>query len=387
MLTRKDLDGLEDKVLASYAMKSRYSKGRNHSENEHLYRSVYQRDRDRIIHSAAFRRLEYKTQVFVYHEGDYYRTRLTHTLEVSQIARTISKNLQLNEDLTEAVSLVHDVGHTPFGHAVEAVLDEFMKEEGGFNHNIHGLRVVDTLESRYPNFKGLNLSWETREGILKHNPTKLNNDSFPQEFNQNEQPTLEVQVMDVADEIAYNNHDLDDGIKSGMITESQLKQISIWNLAGKKVRDKYTNLDKELRIYLVIRNLINWQVTDLIKNTFKNIKKFKITSFGDVKECDVRLAVFSKEVGDLRKELSAFLYTNLYYHWRVLRMSDKATRFVKKMFTVYYNNPDLLPPVFKKEVKKGEKKIKRVICDYIAGMTDRYALEDYKRLFTPYEKV
>ncbi|UCD15597.1 MAG: deoxyguanosinetriphosphate triphosphohydrolase [Candidatus Omnitrophota bacterium] len=387
MLTRKEIETWEEKTLSPYAMKSRYSCGRKHSEKEHLYRSIYQRDRDRVIHSAAFRRLEYKTQVFVYHEGDYYRTRLTHTLEVAQIARTISKNLRLNEDLTEAIALVHDVGHTPFGHAVEEVLDEFMEEEGGFNHNIQGLRVVDTLEERYPNFRGLNLSWETREGILKHNPRQLQEYSLPQEFNQRQQPTLEVQVMDIADEIAYNNHDLDDGIKSGMITEAELKKIQLWNVTDKNIRDKYSNLNKELRIYLIIRNLIDWQVTDLIKNTLKNIKKFKVADFKDVRSCNRRLAAFNKEIFDLRQELREFLYGNLYCHWRVLRMSDKAKRFVKSLFTVYFNNPDLLPPVFKKDLKDKSKSIKRSICDYIAGMTDRYALEEYKRLFDPYEKV
>lgn len=384
MFTRKQIEAWENKFLSPYAMKSSHSKGRKYPEKEHAYRSVYQRDRDRIIHSAAFRRLEYKTQVFVYHEGDYYRTRLTHTLEVAQIARTISKSLRLNDDLTEAVALVHDVGHTPFGHAVEEVLNELMEEEGGFNHNIQGLRVVDELEERYPDFKGLNLSWETREGILKHNPVKLKEHSFPREFRGTEQPALEVQVMDVADEIAYNNHDLDDGIKSGMISEEQLKKIPLWNIIEKKIKDKYSHLNNDLRVYLIIRSLIDWQVTGLIQNTFKNIRKHKINSFKDVKNLPLRLAAFNQDIAGLREELKEFLYKNLYCHWRVLRMSDKAMRFIKALFTVYVDSPSLLPPQFNNDSAKS---IKRSVCDYIAEMTDRYALEEYKRLFDPYEKV
>jgi dGTPase len=372
MLARKEIEDWEEKNLSSLAMKSKYSRGRVYSEKEHPYRSMYQRDRDRIIHSAAFRRLEYKTQVFVYHEGDYYRTRLTHTLEVAQIARTISKTLRLNEDLTEAIALAHDLGHTPFGHAVEAVLDELMKEEGGFNHNVQGLRVVDFLEERYPDFRGLNLTWEVREGIIKHNPFNINKNFNLGNFDAEEQPTLETQVVDTADEIAYDNHDLDDGIKSGMIDESELKKVKIWKLTYKKIKERYTNLNSKLRAYLIIRSLINLQVTDLIDNTLKNIKKLNLTNFKDIKKCKERVVVFSKEMRELRSELKKFLFDNLYYHWRVLRMSDKAKRFIRSLFYVYLNNPQLIPPNFKRNMRKGES-IKRVICDYIAGMTDRYA--------------
>jgi dGTPase len=387
MFTRREIEDWEDKNLSSLAMKSKYSRGRIHSEREHPYRSIYQRDRDRIIHSAAFRRLEYKTQVFVYHEGDYYRTRLTHTLEVSQIARTISKTLRLNEDLTEAISLAHDLGHTPFGHAVESVLDELMKDEGGFNHNFQGLRVVDFLEERYPNFRGLNLSWQVREGIIKHNPSNLKEISFSSiGFDSQEQPTLEAQIVDIADEIAYDNHDLDDGIKSGMIELSDLQKVKLWKETYKKIKKEYKNLDNKIRRYLMIKSLINIQVTDLIENTLKKIKKLKISDFREVKKCKERLIAFSKEMEELRKELRDFLFKNLYCHWRVLRMSDKAKRFVRALFYVYLNNPNLLPPNFKKNIKKGES-IKRVICDYISGMTDRYALEEYRKFFDPYEKV
>ncbi|OQX81496.1 MAG: deoxyguanosinetriphosphate triphosphohydrolase [Candidatus Omnitrophica bacterium 4484_70.1] len=392
MLTRKEIEEIEEKTLAPYATKSKYSRGRKHKEKEHPYRSVYQRDRDRIIHSAAFRRLEYKTQVFVYHEGDYYRTRLTHTLEVAQIARTISKALRLNEELTEAIALAHDIGHTPFGHAVEDTLNELMKEEGGFNHNIQGLRVVDLLEERYPHFKGLNLTWETREGIIKHSPFLKENKNiflgeYEKEFEINTQPALEAQVMDIADEIAYDSHDLDDGLKSGMLEEEKLKKIEIWKYTEKKVKNNFTSLQKELKIYLIIRNLINIQVTDIIKSTLRNIKRLSINSPFDVKNYKKRIAKFSSSMQDLRKELREFLFTTLYSHWRVLRMSDKAKRFIKNLFYVYLNNHQLLPPNFKKRIERKEESAKRVICDYIAGMTDRYALEEYRKFFDPYEKI
>ena len=387
-LTRKNIEDNEKKTLSSLATKASNSRGRRYPEKEHPYRSAYQRDRDRIIHSAAFRRLEYKTQVFVYHEGDYYRTRLTHTLVVSQIARTISKILRLNEDLTEAIALAHDLGHTPFGHAVEAVLNDLMKEDGGFNHNMQGLRVVDLLEQRYPDFKGINLSWETREGIIRHSTnTDIKYTHSENEFPDNEQPTLETQVMDIADEIAYDSHDLDDGIKSGLIFENDLNEkVKLYNTTLKIVKQKYTNLSQELRVYLIIRSLINLQVTDLIENTTNIAKKLKVADSFDVKKCKKRIVAFSEEMKELRREMRNFLLSNLYYHWRVLRMSDKAKRFIKSLFYVYLNNPDLIPPVYKGNSAQNIE-IKRIICDYIAGMTDRYALEEYKKLFDPYEKV
>ncbi|MDD4954972.1 MAG: deoxyguanosinetriphosphate triphosphohydrolase [Candidatus Omnitrophica bacterium] len=363
----------EEKILSPLAMKSKYSKGRKHYEKEHPYRSLYQRDRDRIIHCAAFRRLEYKTQVFVYHEGDYFRTRLTHTLEVAQIARTISRNLKLNDDLTEAIALVHDVGHTPFGHAVEAVLNELMQDDGGFNHNEQGLRVVDFLEERYPSFKGLNLSWETREGIVKHSTNHSRNFAKRYaEFKPNEQPSLETQVMDVSDEIAYDNHDVDDGIKSGLIFEDDLRKKSkLWSMIYKKVKTEHSNLNDNLSVYLTIRNLINRQVTDLLDNTSRNIKKFKLGTFKEVRSCNERVVAFSPEMNSLRSELREFLFKNLYCNWHVLRMTDKAKRFVSALFDIYLHNPQLLPPPFRNVATANG--IKRTICDYLAGMTDKYA--------------
>ncbi len=283
MLSRKEIEEREYNILAPYAMKSRESKGRVHKEKEHTYRSVYQRDKDRIIYSTAFRRLEYKTQVFVNHEGDYYRTRLTHTLEVAQIAKSIARALRLNEDLAEAIALAHDVGHTPFGHAGEDALRELMEKHGGFEHNAHGLRVVDILEERYPDFPGLNLSYEVREGIAKHS-TFFDRPTIILEvkgFDKAGLPLLETQAVDIADEIAYDNHDLDDGITSGMIKEQALEKIGLWKEASSVIDKKFPTLSREKRKYQVIRTLINTQVTDLIEESERNIEKFNIKSAGE----------------------------------------------------------------------------------------------------------
>ena len=384
MLNQGQIKAFEDNFLAPFAMKSYLTRGRVHKEKEHPYRSAYQRDRDRIIHSAAFRRLEYKTQVFVNHEGDYYRTRLTHTIEVAQIARTISAALRLNVDLTEAIALAHDLGHTPFGHSGEDALDELMKKFGGFNHNLHGLRVVDLLEERYPDFPGLNLSWEVREGIIKHSSAfdravKIN-DLAPKEM-----PTLETQVVDIADEIAYDNHDLDDGIASGLLKETHLEKLPIWYKISKETDKKYAKILPERRKYLLIRSLIDLQVTDLLQETEKIITKLKLKTCAQVKSSDSKLVSFSNSMQDLRKPLRAFLIENLYHHYRVIRMSNKAKRFIQELFKIYITNPNQLPPHIQKNIPADG--VRRVVCDYIAGMTDRYALDEYKKLFDPYEKV
>ena len=375
----------EDNFLAAYAAKSRLSKGRAHKEKEHLYRSSYQRDRDRIIHSAAFRRLEYKTQVFVNHEGDYYRTRLTHTLEVSQIARTIASRLHLNCDLVEAVALAHDLGHTPFGHSGEDTLNELMSDSGGFNHNLQGLRIVDILEERYPEFPGLNLTWEVREGIVKHSAF-YDNSSKIAEFNPEEMPSLETQVVDIADEIAYNNHDIDDGLTSGLIEGCDLKGIKLWDIAEKKITASYGRLKPALKKYQIIRLLIDMQVTDLIKETQAKIKKARIRSYPDLSRLNYKLVSFSPDMESLRIPLKDFLTRCLYRNYRVVRMANKANRFLKDLFEIYLNNPEQLPPEVSLRIAKGES-TKKVICDYIAGMTDRQALDEYKKLFDPYEKV
>lgn len=384
MLSQTQIKDFEDKYLAPYAMKSYLSRGRVYKEKEHPYRSCYQRDRDRIIHSAAFRRLEYKTQVFVNHEGDYYRTRLTHTLEVAQIARTIATALRLNVDLTEAIALVHDLGHTPFGHSGEEALDELMAKHGGFNHNLQSLRVVDILEERYPDFPGLNLTWEVREGIVKHSSV-FDRSVKIKELAPHEMPTLEAQIVDVADEIAYDNHDLDDGITSGLINEADLEKIKIWNKISQQISQKYAKIDKEIRKYLIIKSLIDTQVTDLIQETENKIKKLKPKSYLEVKRLDEKVISFSKEMLNLRKPLRAFLMEKLYHHYRVIRMSNKAKWFIQELFKVYLNDPGGLPLQVQKKIPLLG--TRRVVCDYIAGMTDRYALDEYKKLFQPYEKV
>ncbi|MCX5667055.1 MAG: deoxyguanosinetriphosphate triphosphohydrolase [Candidatus Omnitrophica bacterium] len=383
MFKRIDLEKRED-LLAPYAKKSKDSKGRLHKEPEHPYRSCYQRDRDRVIYSTAFRRLEYKTQVFVNHEGDHYRTRLTHTLEVAQIAKSIARALQLNEDLVEAIALAHDLGHTPFGHSGEDALREIMKDYGGFDHNTQGLRVVDLLEERYPEFPGLNLSYEVREGVIKHSTAyDLPRPSLP--FEATASPLLEIQVVDVADEIAYDNHDLDDGIASRLIKEEDLKKVPLWEKEVKAIRKIYPHLKDEVRKYQIIRSLINAQITDILTQTDSNIKRHKIRKVSDVTKLPIRLVTFSKPMEELRKPMRAFLQKNLYQHYRVVRMSNKAHRFITELFNVYSDKPEQLPPSTHDRLKKEDKH--QVVCDYIAGMTDRYALDEYKKFFEPYERV
>lgn len=378
MLTR------EEKNLTAYAMKAKDSRGRVHPEKEHPYRSCYQRDRDRIVHCTAFRRLEYKTQVFVNHEGDYYRTRLTHTLEVTQLARSCARVLGLNEDLTEAIALAHDLGHTPFGHSGEDALKALMKGHGGFDHNTHGLRVVDVLEDRYPEFKGLNLSWEVREGIAKHS-TGYDNPPAVKEFDPALSPTLEAQVVNIADEIAYDNHDLDDGITSGYLSESELRKIEIWKDACKKIDEQYPDITDQMRKFQAIKYLINLEMTDLITETEKNIERLALKSVDEVRRTKEHIVVFSDEIQEKRMRLREFLQKNLYQHYKVVRMSNKAQRFIKDLFNVYLAKPDQLPPTSYSRIKQDGPH--RVVCDYIAGMTDRYAQDEYKKLFQPYERV
>jgi dGTPase len=381
MFSRKDIELREEKELACYAMKSKDSRGRKHPEEEHLYRSAYQRDKDRIIHSTAFRRLEYKTQVFVNHEGDYYRTRLTHTIEVAQIARCLSRALNLNEDLTEAIALAHDLGHTPFGHSGEDALSKLMAGHGGFEHNFQALRVVDVLEKRYPGFPGLNLSWEVRESILKHNASR----EVTGEFNPKENPLMEAQVVDRADSIAYDTHDLDDSLKAGLINEEDLRDVGIWRYTSEKVKQKWTNLDNDHRRAQTIIFLINLQVTDLIENTQRTLKELGVKSPEEVRRCPQKVVSFSPETLKMKMELEKFLNEKVYMHYRVARMADKARRFVEELFKAFVANPRQLPPDFQTWVEKEG--LYRGVCDYIAGMTDRYAQDEYLRLFQPYERV
>ncbi|MFH1411157.1 MAG: deoxyguanosinetriphosphate triphosphohydrolase [Candidatus Omnitrophota bacterium] len=384
MFSRKEIEQKEYDILAPYAMKSGDTKGRRQKEEEHLYRSVYQRDKDRIVYSTAFRRLEYKTQVFVNHEGDYYRTRLTHTLEVAQIARTIARTLRLNEDLVEAIALAHDLGHTPFGHSGEDTLSDLMKDHGGFDHNTHGLRVVDILEKRYPSFSGLNLTEEVRRGIIRHStPFDLNRmegDDIPGPC------LLEIQVVNVADEIAYNNHDLDDGLKSGFLSGEDLKGAALWDEAV-SFSEGTRRLDNEngIKRAQIVRYLINKQVSDVIENASANLKELKPVRTEDIPPDGGRLISFSGDMCREREGLKKVLYEKLYNHYRVVRMSKKAARFLTSLFGEYIKNPDQLPPQYSSRIGKEDKF--RVICDYMAGMTDRYALDQYKTFFEPYERV
>ncbi len=383
MLTREELEKRENSCLASYAMRSMNTRGRVYPEEEHPYRSVYQRDKDRIIHSTAFRRLEYKTQVFVNHEGDHYRTRLTHTIEVAQIARCISRALCLNEDLSEAIALAHDLGHTPFGHSGEDALRILMKDHGGFEHNVQGLRVVDVLEKRYSQFAGLNLSWEVRESIAKHN--MLFDDPNVTQFDLSRQPLLEAKIVDIADSIAYDNHDIDDSLKARLITESGLEEVELWRYAKEKVMEQYCNLSKDMENTHTIKYLIDMEVTDLIEHTQLMINKMKIKTTEDVQRSKERLVSFSPEISKKKLELQEFLQENAYSHYRVVRMADKAKRFVEELFKTFVENPMQLPPEYQKWIE--ETGLYQGVCDYIAGMTDRFAQDEYLKLFYPYERV
>ncbi len=384
MLTRREIEKREYLILGPYATKAKETKGRVYKEHEHAYRSIYQRDKDRIIYSTAFRRLEYKTQVFVNHEGDYYRTRLTHTLEVAQIAKAIARALKLNEELVETIALAHDIGHTPFGHAGEDALREIMQNHGGFDHNAQGLRVVDILEKRYPDFPGLNLTYEVREGIVKHS-TPFDSLRLAVPFESEGPPSLETQVVDIADEIAYDNHDLDDGLASGLIEDKDLRNIILWKEIQNFVKKHHPFMTDEIKKYQTIKTLIDMQVTDVIENTEKRIRQFVIKKPSDVKKVTEKIIRFSRNTELKRTPLRGFLMDKLYKHYRVLRMSDKASRFIKSLFKVYLDKPLQLPPATAQRLKKEDKY--RVICDYIAGMTDRYALDEYKKFFEPYERV
>ncbi len=373
----------EEKILASYAARSSESRGRVHPETEHAYRSAFQRDRERIVHSTAFRRLEYKTQVFVNQEGDLYRTRLTHTIEVSQIARSAARAMGLNEDLAEAIALVHDLGHTPFGHTGEEILDELTKDVGGFSHNRQSLRVVDFLEQKYPNFSGLNLTYEVREGIVKHQTaTKL---PIPKEFHPNERPTLESDLVDLADEIAYNCHDIDDGLTSGILTPEQVRILSIWKKLGASAVRKFRDLPFARLQSQIVREMINREVNDLVTTTLSRIEKLKIKSLTDVRKVKESPLGFSAALKKENAELKKFLNENFYRHHRLVRMADKAKRIIAELFGAYTRNPDLLPPTSRARLKREPPK--RVVADYIAGMTDRYAILEYQRLFDPAERV
>jgi len=378
--------------LADYAAQQQHSLGRRFPEDTPKYRSEFQRDRDRIIHSAAFRRLEYKTQVFVNHEGDMFRTRLTHSIEVAQIGRSIARILHLNEDLVETIALAHDLGHTPFGHAGQDALNACMKEYGGFEHNLQSLRVVDELEERYADFPGLNLTYESREGILKHcSPLKAKElGDVGRRFLNKEQPGLEAQIVNLADEIAYNNHDVDDGLRAGLISLDQLCEIRLFAEQHHEVKQQYPELTDRRLIHEIIRRMINVLVVDLIDQTRLRIEEVNPDSIHDVRAQPDMLACFSDEMRALNLELKQFLRQRLYRHYRVHRMSAKASRIITAMFNAFMTDIGLLPYDYQQSAKDYEKQQgtagrARAVADYIAGMTDRYAITEYGRIFDPVE--
>ena len=342
MLTSKEIESREEREIAPYAMKSKDSRGRKYPEEEHPYRSIYQRDRDRIIHSTAFRRLEYKTQVFVNHEGDYYRTRLTHTIEVSQIARSIARALNLNEDLAEAIALAHDLGHTPFGHSGEDALKKLMEGHGGFEHNLHGLRVVDILEQKYPNFPGLNLSWELKESIVKHT-SPYDHTSATTEYNADDRPLLEAQIVDKADSIAYDNHDLDDSLKAGIITDEDLQSVDLWRETQKKVKQKYVINNHDILIAQTIRTLINVEVTDLLENTLSRLKSEGIKTVKDVRNYPDLIVSFSPALSEQKRDFrSSSLKTcisTIGWPGCQIRRSGSWKNFLSPLLTIPNNFP------------------------------------------------
>ena len=378
--------------LAPYAANNNSSLGRRFPEELPIHRSEFQRDRDRIIHSTAFRRLEYKTQVFVNHEGDLFRTRLTHSIEVAQMSRTIARALHLNEDLSEAIALAHDLGHTPFGHTGQDALNECMQNYGGFEHNLQSLRVVDELEEKYAQFNGLNLTFESREGILKHcsikNAEQLGEIGL--RFINKTQPNIEAQMVNLADAIAYNSHDVDDGLRSGFISIEQLRETRLFKTLYSKVEHDYPNLDNKRTIYEIVRRMIDEQIKDLIAESLQQITKANPQSIADIRQYNGSLINFSEDMLDMHLELKRFLRENLYRHYRVHRMSHKAGNVISKLFDALLNDLRLMPPEYRKkaqqeEDKKGESGRARIVSDYIAGMTDRYAIKEYKRIFDPTE--
>jgi dGTPase len=379
---REDYEREERERLAPYASLAAGSRGRVVAEAEHPYRTAFQRDRDRIVHSRAFRRLEYKTQVFVYHEGDHYRNRLTHTLEGSQIARTVARALRANEDLAEAVVLAHDLGHTPFGHAGERALDGLVAEAGGFDHNRQTLRIVDLLEERYPDFRGLNLTWETREGILKHGCRWEHPVPVPTE---SPQPSLEAQIADTSDEIAYTNHDLDDGLRSGLLSLAMLEPLRLWREARGEAQQRCgAGSERVLRAQTIVA-LINRLVTDLVETSADRLAKAGLGSADELRAREGRLLGFSEPLAAAKAELKAFLMEHLYHHPRVVRMTRKAERILGDLYEIYREDPRQLPASLRERFEsEGEA---RAIADYIAGMTDRFALAEHRKLLDPHEPV
>jgi dGTPase len=373
----------EDEVLASYAMRTRQSRGRRHPEPPHPFRTLYQRDRDRIVHSTAFRRLMHKTQVLVSQTNDHHRTRLTHTLEVAQISRTISRQLGLNEDLTEAIALAHDLGHPPFGHAGETALDECMRSHGGFEHNWHGLRIITELEYRYAEFPGLNLSWEVLEAQAMHSKRRDTPEVKP--FADVGQALLEAQVVDAADSLAYDAHDLDDALGVGLIAIEDLQEVEFWRRAVEKVRQQHPGIGPAQFQPAVVRALINWQVGDLLEHSRQRLHEQNIRTVSDVRRTAGPIIGPGPEVRAFKEELETFLHRRVYDHSRVQRMAAKGRRFLAALFHEFCRAPSLLPERYRLRAKTVP--LERTVCDYLAGMTDRFAQNEYLRLFQPFIDV
>ncbi len=381
-------------ALAPYATIATQSRGRQHTEPDPNNRSQFQRDRDRIVHSAAFRRLEYKTQVFVNHEGDMFRTRLTHSIEVAQIGRTIARALSVDEDLTEAIALAHDLGHTPFGHAGQDRLNHCMKEYGGFEHNLQSLRIVDQLEERYAEFDGLNLTFETREGILKHcSPTQARQlGAVAERFLAHGQPGIEAQITNIADEIAYNNHDIDDGLRAGLLSIPQLQEVELFHQQYAAVMNLYPQLNERRAIHEIIRRMINHQITDFLLHSQALLQQIQAKSRHDIVSRAEPSVGFSNDLRQQVLDLKRFLRQHLYRHYRVHRMSAKAGRIIESLFDAFIHDPELLPSearshaqrLAEKDTDRGHA---RAVADYIAGMTDRFAIDEYQRIFDPLRRT
>lgn len=387
LVTREVLEQREEQELAVYAMRSCHSRGRAYPAAEHPYRTAYQRDRDRIIHTTAFRRLQYKTQVFVYNEGDHYRNRLTHTIEVAQIGRTLARALSCNEDLTEAICLAHDLGHPPFGHTGETTLNDLMQGHGGYDHQKQTYRIITRLEHRYPDHPGLNLTYEVREGVVKHDTDYDIVDAS--EYNPDEKGTLECQISNLADEIAYNTSDSDDGLRAGILQPSAFLELAISRRVLASLGETVTSIDltQPLDRYRFIRRLVGIEVNDAIQATAANLSAAGVQSLADLRARGKNMSAYSDAIAEENQELKRFLFDRFYRHYRVARMAAKADRTIRALFSAFVEEPAQLPPETHANISETGRGLHRIVCDYIAGMTDRYAIAEHRRLFDPEEAV
>lgn len=384
--TRAQLESREEAALAPYAMRNSHSRGRVYPEDEHAYRTAYQRDRDRIVHTTAFRRLEYKTQVFVYSEGDHYRNRLTHSIEVAQIGRTLARALGCNEDLIEAICLAHDLGHPPFGHTGETTLNSLMRDYGGYDHQKQTYRIITELEQRYPDHPGLNLTYEVREGVVKHDTAYDVVDA--RDYCPDEQGTLECQLSNLADEIAYNTSDLDDGLRAGILQPEEVLELAIAQRVVESLGlGARFDLRDEMTRHRFIRRLVGIEVSDAIGATAAALERHGVDSLEALRALPENVASYSEEIGGENKALKSFLFTKFYRHYRVVRMATKAERILHRLFDAFVSEPEQLPTSTQQRIETQAGGLHRTVCDYIAGMTDRFAVLEYKRLFDPEERV